>query len=263
MICPHCGAENIPREDSMHCIRCRHYLLEPAGPAADKRHFLKRFVIITGLLLAMVFFLNRTFAMVHDVSDYGRLLYGIIMIIFIGSALASGKISQNFSYLGIWIGIFVLSLGIYSYRSEIAGFKDRILTELIPSKGYQAQPNSISFPISSDGHFYIQARINGKTIEFLADTGASHIVISPDDARKMGLDPEKLIYDRFYETANGTVRGSSIRLKDLTVGGIELTHVNASVNEAPMRNSLLGMTFFRKLSRYEVKNDALTLYWKP
>lgn len=260
--CPHCGAENIPRDDSMHCIRCRQYLLDPAAYSMGKRRFLYRFLVITALLLIMVFFLNRTFNVLHGVEDYGRLMYGIIMIVFLSSALASGKIGQNLSYIGIWFGIFVVGLGIYSFRYEIAGFKDRILTELVPSKGYQKQPDSVSYPVSSDGHYYIQARVNGVIIEFLADTGASHIVLTPDDARRMGIDPTQLDYDRYYETANGTVRGSSIRLKDFRVGDIQLTDVNASVNEAPMRNSLLGMTFFRKLSRYEVKNDALTLYWK-
>lgn len=263
LICPHCGAENIPRKDSPHCIRCRHYLLsdDPASPPSYEHRFFKRFFIITGLLLVLVLLLNRTFDVVHVGDDYGRLVYGIIMIIFAGSALASGKIGENFSYLAIWAGIFVVCLGLYSYRAELGDVKNRIMTELVPSKGYQAQPYSITFPVSSDGHYYIQARVEGVTIEFLADTGASHIVLAPHDARKLGLDPSNLSYDRFYQTANGTVRGSSVRLSDFQVGDIHLSDVNASVNEAPMGKSLLGMTFFRKLARYEVKNSALTLYW--
>jgi aspartyl protease family protein len=95
---------------------------------------------------------------------------------------------------------------------------------------------------------------------FLADKGASHIVLSPDDAGKLCIETDKLPFDRFYETANGTVRGSSIRIADLRVGEIHLKEIGASVNEAEMRNSLLGMTFFKRLKSYEVKNDVLTLY---
>ena len=263
LICPHCGAENILRKDSPHCIRCRHYLLSPEQAPQPLYHhlFFKRFFVITGLLLVMVIFLNHTFDVIHVGDDYGRLVYGIIMIIFAGSALASGKIIENFSYLAIWVGIFIVGLGLYSYRAELGEVKNRILTELVPSKGYQAKPDSVSFPVSSDGHYYIRAQVEGVTIEFLADTGASHIVLSPHDAKKLGLDPSRLVYDRLYQTANGTVRGSSIRLSDFRVGSIHLSDVTASVNEAPMSNSLLGMTFFRKLARYEVKNNALTLYW--
>ena len=96
---------------------------------------------------------------------------------------------------------------------------------------------------------------------FLADTGASHIVLSPADAQKLGIETEKLRFDRFYETANGTVRGSSIRIANLRTGEIHLREIGASVNEAEMRNSLLGMTFFKRLKSYEVRNDVLTLYW--
>ncbi|MFH2044881.1 MAG: TIGR02281 family clan AA aspartic protease [Pseudomonadota bacterium] len=95
-----------------------------------------------------------------------------------------------------------------------------------------------------------------------ADTGASDIVLSPHDAKKIGIETNKLRFDRFYETANGTVRGSSIRISDLRILEIQLKQIGASVNEVAMRNSLLGMTFFKRLKSCEVRNDVLTLYWK-
>jgi aspartyl protease family protein len=95
----------------------------------------------------------------------------------------------------------------------------------------------------------------------LADTGASDIVLSPADAGRLGIETDKLPFDRFYETANGTVRGSSIRITDFVIGEIHLKEIGASVNEAQMGKSLLGMTFFRRLESYEVKNSVLTLYW--
>jgi clan AA aspartic protease (TIGR02281 family) len=83
----------------------------------------------------------------------------------------------------------------------------------------------------------------GIFLVLMADTGASHIVFSPDDAEKLGIETDELRFDRFYETANGTVRGSSIRIATLKIGEIHLREIEASVNEAEMRNSLLGMTF--------------------
>ena len=49
-----------------------------------------------------------------------------------------------------------------------------------------------------------------------------HIVLSPADAAKVGIDTDELRFDRFCETANGTVRGSSIRIADFRTGGIHL-----------------------------------------
>ena len=151
----------------------------------------------------------------------------------------------------------------FSYRYELAGVKDRLLSEMMPSKGLQNTADSATFPVSSDGHFYIRAEVNGVPLIFLADTGASSIVLSPSDAKRLGINPAELAFDRIYETANGTVRGSSVRIDDFKVQGIQLHDIRVSINEAEMSNSLLGMTFFKRLKRYEVKEDKLTLYWEP
>ena len=64
----------------------------------------------------------------------------------------------------------------------------------------------------------------------------------------------------FYFVLNGIGYGAPIRLDTIEVGPIRLTDVAASVNQAPMDRSLLGMTFLRRLSAYEVRGDSLTLW---
>jgi aspartyl protease family protein len=171
------------------------------------------------------------------------------------------EVRQKLRNLSIWGGIVLLAMVGYSYRHEIAGVKDRVVATFAPATGFQESANAIGFPVSADGHFYIRAMVNGVPITFLADTGASHIVLSPGDADKLGLRPERLHFDRIYETANGTVRGSTISIDELAIGTFHMNDLMASVNEAPMRHSLLGMNFFSRLARYEVKADVLTLYW--
>ncbi len=164
-------------------------------------------------------------------------------------------------YFSIWAGIILLAAIAYGYRHELAGVKARVVAAFAPATGFQQASNAISFPASSDGHFYIRALVNGVPLIFLADTGATHMVISPGDAEKLGLTPDRLRYDRVYETANGVVRGSTITIDDLEIGAFHMNDLMASVNEAPMRNSLLGMNFFNRLASYQVKADVLTLYW--
>ncbi len=55
------------------------------------------------------------------------------------------------------------------------------------------------------------------------------------------------------------MRGAPVRLGEIVLGPIRLTDVVASVNEAPMGSSLLGMTFLGRLGGYEVRDDTLTL----
>jgi aspartyl protease family protein len=181
-------------------------------------------------------------------------------ILIVSSALASGKIRQNFKYLTIWIGIFVILIIGHSYRYELSDIKEKVLAEIIPARGVLNRSDSISFPISSDGHFYIRADVNETPVMFLADTGATNIVLSPSDAKKIGFRTDELHFDRLYETANGNVRGSSIRIEVLRIGQISIKDIRASINEAEMRDSLLGMNFFKRFKSYEVKNGTLTLY---
>jgi aspartyl protease family protein len=75
----------------------------------------------------------------------------------------------------------------------------------------------------------------------------------------LGFDLKSLKFTRVYHTANGTVRGAPVRLRQITLGPIAMRDVRASVNEAPMTSSLLGMSFLSRLSSYKVSKDTLTL----
>lgn len=262
-ICPHCRAEYTGAKECPNCLNrndsLSEYLSENKEAEGGSRG--KGFLIIAALLFGLVFYLNRSFGGLSSGGDSGQLYYQIFLILIISSILASGQLRRKLKYFLAWGGIFLVLMAGYSYRHELSGVKQRIMAELIPSQGISTSENSVSFPVSADGHFHIKAEVNGVPIMFLVDTGASHIVLSPADAVKLGYEIGKLKFDRYYETANGTVRGSSVRLKSLRVGGILLQDIGASVNGANMRGSLLGMTFFKHMESYEVKGDVLTLRW--
>jgi aspartyl protease family protein len=74
----------------------------------------------------------------------------------------------------------------------------------------------------------------------------------------LGLQPEYLSYSMTAQTANGVVRGAPIRIKTLKVGPIVMQDIPATVNEAEMSVSLLGMEFLRRLRSWGVQNGRLT-----
>lgn len=276
-MCPHCGFK-ITKPPEMWlsylnevetdiCPNCQMALgdrqtnLSASNVKIENRKFKMRFWIITILLMSLLIFLNRTFDILSFKEDAGQIIYETLFILIISSAIAAGKMWKNIRYLVVWVGIFFILIIGYSFRYELSEVKERIFAEMMPARGFQKQPDTISFPVSSDGHFYIRAEVNGIPLIFLADSGASHIVLSPDDAVKLGIKTNELKFDRLYETANGMGRGSSIRIDDFRIGEIHFKHIGASVNEVKMQNSLLGMTFFRRLKSYAVKDDVLTLHW--
>jgi aspartyl protease family protein len=255
--CAQCGAENI-REPWMKSMDNDGYinLCSNCQKETGNGNYFTRFLILAVLMSGLLMYLNKTFDALSFKDDPGQIIYEILLVLIISSGLASGKMWQKIKYLAVWGLIFLVSMTVYTYRHDIFGIKDKVLAEFIPSKGFSNTPYEISFPVSSDGHFYIQVEVNGIPVIFMADTGASHIVLSPRDAEKVGIDRDRLIFDRFYETANGTVRGSSVRITDFRVGEIIFKDIGASVNEAEMKNSLLGMTFFKRLKSYDVKDDV-------
>ena len=118
---------------------------------------------------------------------------------------------------------------------------------------------AISFRANAQGHFVVEADVDGTALRFLVDTGASDVSLSPADAERLGFDLAGLDYTRRYRTANGMIRGAPVRLARVAIGPIVLDDVRASVNEAAMKHSLLGMSFLERLSGYEVARETLTL----
>ena len=135
---------------------------------------------------------------------------------------------------------------------------DRLAAELLPHQGLVSDA-AISFRANAQGHFVVEADVDGTALRFLVDTGASDVSLSPADAERLGFDLAELDYTRRYRTANGMIRGAPVRLSRVAIGPIVLDDVRASVNEAPMKHSLLGMSFLERLSGYEVASETLTL----
>jgi len=117
------------------------------------------------------------------------------------------------------------------------------------------------FNVSGDGHYYVPVSINNKTVNFMADTGATGIFLSQSDAKKVGINPMTLQYNQRYITANGaTGRAAMANAKILKVGSIEMRDVPVIVSMEREHIALLGMEFFSRLKRYEVSNGEMSLY---
>jgi aspartyl protease family protein len=135
----------------------------------------------------------------------------------------------------------------------------RVRSELIPGYAVASTPHEVVITQGEGDSFYVKGEVDGTTVFFAVDTGASDVTLTPADARRLGLDPDRLVYDRKYESANGAVFGAPYLIKSLTIGGITLNNVEASVNHADMSNSLLGLSFLRRLKSFEVRGRRLYL----
>jgi aspartyl protease family protein len=92
------------------------------------------------------------------------------------------------------------------------------------------------------------------------DTGASSVVLSPEDAKAAGLPVDLLNYTVSIDTANGRTRAAPVTLDRVAVGGLEERSVEALVVQpGQLKTSLLGMSFLNRLQSWQVNGDRLVL----
>jgi len=112
--------------------------------------------------------------------------------------------------------------------------------------------NRIVLPVSTGGHFMTQGAINGRSVNFMLDTGATSVAMSAADAERIGLDFSKGQPIR-VGTANGVMQGYRVRLNSVRVGDVEVYDVEAVVSQQPMPYVLLGNSF---ISRFSMRRDS-------
>ena len=116
--------------------------------------------------------------------------------------------------------------------------------------------------LNSGGMYKTFGSINGRSVNFLIDTGASAIAMNSDQAKNLGIQYDRVGTPTKISTASGFVKGYRIRLKSVTVGGITEKNVAAMVIDGKHPGPiLLGMTFLSRLD-IEHSGNAMTLIQK-
>jgi aspartyl protease family protein len=111
----------------------------------------------------------------------------------------------------------------------------------------------------ADGNYWAEADVNGKRVRFLVDTGATAVVLTLNDARRLGLDLDHLNFDQAVRTASGEVHAARVELAYVAVAGARVDKVQALVLDQGLPTSLLGMTYLGRLSRIEATPASLIL----
>jgi aspartyl protease family protein len=117
--------------------------------------------------------------------------------------------------------------------------------------GAATAPREIVITAGPGGHFASAGTINGKTVQFMVDTGATSIAMSQSEANRLGLDWQRG-RRALTQTAGGVVPIHAINLNSVQVGGIEVINVDAVILPAEMPMVLLGNSF---LSRFSMRRD--------
>ncbi len=199
-----------------------------------------------------------------NTDDFVRAAAFAAMALFVGGGLfGRGQLSTAVRSAVIWLGIALMLIAGYAYRHEAAAIGERIVGVLVPGmaiSGRDGNAATVSVVRSADGHFSLSADVEGTLVDFLVDSGASTVVLTLRDARRAGYRAEDLRFSVPISTANGQTVAAPIRIGEIAVGDIRATNVRGLVaRPGSLSQSLLGMTFLDRLSRWEVSGDRLVL----
>lgn len=136
---------------------------------------------------------------------------------------------------------------------EVDKVRERVrLGERVVRRVADGRDATVHLEADGQGHFLTTGRINGASVRFLVDTGASVVSIGRADARRLGIDLTRATLGR-TQTANGVANVWRVRLDSVQLGELSLNDVDAAVLENDMPIILLGMSF---LNRMEMARDG-------
>ena len=154
-----------------------------------------------------------------------------------------------------WVAIFAAGFVLFTFRDSLGWVGQRLKAEAVGSPVQEGRETRI--PMGLDGHFWVDAKVNGRDVKFLVDSGATMTTIDRKTARGAGIEvsPNR---DQFVRTGNGIIRVSSARAISLEIGGIQRRDVGLQVADNDDLN-VLGMNFLSTLTRWSVEGRWLVL----
>lgn len=113
---------------------------------------------------------------------------------------------------------------------------------------------------NANGHFLADFKLNGRRVNAMVDTGATLVAINLSTAKRIGITLTPADFRYQVSTANGNAKAASATIASLQIGRIAVDNVQAVVLEDnALDSTLIGMSFLKQLSKYQVEDGALML----
>lgn len=181
---------------------------------------------------------------------YLSLLLAYLVYYFMrGNRESRGKMLQQ----GVlWVMIFVGIIAAYSVWEDV---RDPLASQ----QAMVTESGEFVVPRSRDGHYHLTLAVNGEPVRFIVDTGASDMVLTTQDAQRVGIDTDALPFIGKARTANGTVATAVVWLDHVALGPMQDRDVRARISAGEMPGSLLGMSYLQRFDHIAISDNRLTL----
>ena len=183
-------------------------------------------------------------------------VYLIAILVFVASAFVVRKvpIGRGLQMFAGWVVIFLAAFVAFQMKDDIVGFANQVLDERRAETTGVQVGETLEIKQALDGHFWVDARLNGQPVRFLVDSGATTTSLSASAARRAGIEPSSGI-PAIVRTANGTVAVQRGRAERLEVGTIVREDLAVHISEGFGETNVLGMNFLSSLSGWGVEGQ--------
>ena len=185
----------------------------------------------------------------------GLYLLMAIMLVLGGLMTRREPIAKLLTMAIAWIAIFGAGFVLFTFRDNFGWVTQRLKAEAVGTPVQQGRETRI--PMAIDGHFWVDAKVNGKDVKFLVDSGATMTTIDRETAAAADV-PLSERRDQFVRTGNGIIRVSSSRADEIQVGDIVRRDVGVQIADNDDLN-VLGMNYLSTLTRWGVEGRWLIL----
>jgi aspartyl protease family protein len=193
--------------------------------------------------------------MTNDLMLGGVDLLMAIMLVLGSLMVRREPAAKLFTMALAWVAIFAAGFVLFTFRDNLGWVAQRLKSEAVGTPVQEGKETRI--PMAIDGHFWVNATLNGRDVKFLVDSGATTTTIDRETAKEAGVQISSR-RDQFVRTGNGVIRVAGGRADELTVGGITRYDVALEVADNDDLN-VLGMNYLSSLSRWSVEGRWLVL----
>ncbi|HEX7854389.1 MAG TPA: TIGR02281 family clan AA aspartic protease [Sphingobium sp.] len=206
-----------------------------------------------------------------DGDGIARVIWIGLVLMMVVSALAARRIPLRrlITWSLGWVILFFGAYLLFSYiepsitawkqsqrGGEVHVMEARPSTATLSGTG---RDNAVRVPLSPDGHYWVTATVNGQSVRFLVDSGASITGLSQSTADRLGIVPDPAAGGMVMQTANGEVVAGRGVIPSLEIGAIRAEDLPVAVSASFGDVNVLGMNFLAKLKSWRVEDGKMIL----
>ena len=191
-------------------------------------------------------------------DDALSFLYMVGLLALVGSAFLAHRLplGRSLKMAAAWVLIFGAVFLAFTLRDDFRALGRRVVAETAGSA--QGEGGELRIRKAEDGHFWVDASLNGRPVRFLVDSGATVTAISPETAQRVGIEAAGGL-PVVVSTANGVVRAERARAERIVVGSIARDDLAVHIAPGLGDTDLLGMNFLSTLSAWRIEGEWLVL----